>query len=99
MESFLFRVCENMVLIFNGEAKLFSFFLPNQIYQFPILPHQEAEWTHQSYPFEGESIGLSFWGVGRRGTCTGLSDLSRPNIPPTFVVYRETKKVSLKTKP
>ncbi len=99
MESFLFRVCENMALICKGEAKLFSFFLPNQIYQYPILPHQEAEWTHQSCLVDGSTIGLSFWGVGRRRACTGLSDLSRPNIPPTFVVYKETLKVFLKTKP
>jgi hypothetical protein len=56
-----------MALIFNGEAKVFSFFLPNQIYQCPIIPHQEPEWTHQSYPLEWGSIGLSFWGVGRCG--------------------------------
>jgi hypothetical protein len=99
MDSFLFRVCENMALIFNGEAKVFSFFLPNKIYQYPFLPHQEAEWTHQSYPFEVESIGLCFWGVGRLEACAGLSNLRRPNINPTFVVYEKTIKVSMKTKP
>jgi len=42
-----------MALIFYGEAKLFSFSLPNQIYQYPILPHQKEELAHQPYQSEG----------------------------------------------